>query len=402
MDRAFHLGVFLVLALFVLVGMNRYVWVRLVRDVALPRPWRLGATVFVVLAALAVPIVFTLARRHSENSISGATGLVWSWFGFVFYAFLIVACADLVLLVVRFVRKRTSAEPGPPASAPSAGGELDRRTLLSRAVAGAAALGAGGTTFAGRRAVQDVTTPVVEVELARLPPAFDGFKIAHLSDVHFGPQLGEHFLDEVLRRVRSLEPDLIVITGDLVDGSVARLGPRIDRLRELAAPHGVFFSTGNHEYYSDANAWIAWLEERKIRVLLNTRVEVEKGGARFDLAGIPDRDGAMFGPEHAVDLARALAGRDPSRELVLLAHRPSQVDLAAEHGVGLQLSGHTHGGQLWPFGALVRLAEPYVAGLHRHGERTQIYVSRGTGFWGPPLRVANPAEIACIVLRAPR
>ena len=395
-----HLAIFLVLAALALYGMHRYVWARLVRDARLPRPWGHLATAFVVLAALAVPVAFTFARRRTEDSVSGPSGLVWTWFGFVFYAFLAVVLLDLALLLARAVRR-----PGKRAvitEAVQAAGEdaPDRRTVLARVLASGAALAAGGTTWAGRRSAQELTTPTIEVELEKLPRALDGFKIAQLSDVHFGPLLGAEFLEDVLAKVHALAPDLVVITGDLVDGSVEKLGPRIERLRELRAPHGVVFVTGNHEYYSDADAWIAWLRERGVRVLMNERVSIGADGASFDLAGIPDRDGAMFGAEHRVDLARALAGRDAARALVLLAHRPSHADLAAENGVDLQLSGHTHGGQLWPFGALVRLAEPYLAGLHLHRGRTQVYVSRGTGFWGPPMRVGNPAEIGCIVLRA--
>ena len=391
LSRAVHLAVFALLALGALYGMHRYVWARLVRDAKLPRPWRIAASAFLILAAAAVPVAFVLARRRSEDSLHGPMGLVWTWFGFVFYAFLLVAAIDLARLAIARARRRT---------APEDEAAIDRRAFVSRALAGAAVLGAGGTTWAGRRAASELTLPEVEVALDRLPRALDGFRIVQLSDVHFGPLLGSTFLETILERVRALRPDLVVITGDLVDGTVEQLGPRIERLRELSAPHGVYFVTGNHEYYSGAEAWCAWLRERGVRVLVNARASIERDGAGFDLAGIPDRDGAMFSAEHAVDLARALAGRDATRELVLLAHRPSHVELAARHGVGLQLSGHTHGGQLWPFGALVRLAEPYVAGLHRHADRTWIYVSRGTGFWGPPMRVANPAEIACIVLRA--
>jgi len=192
-----------------------------------------------------------------------------------------------------------------------------------------------------------------------------------------------------------------VITGDLVDASVARLGPALAPLAKLDARCGVAFVTGNHEYYSGAREWVDFLRSRGIRVLLNQRIEIGDGdpaGATFDLAGIPDPGGARLGADHRPDVGRALAGRDPDRGLVLLAHQPRQIELAKGHGVGLQLSGHTHGGQLWPFGALVALTQPWIAGLHRADDGTAIYVSRGTGFWGPPMRVGNPAEIASIVL----
>ena len=205
----------------------------------------------------------------------------------------------------------------------------------------------------------------------------------------------------MVEKTNALRPDLVVITGDLVDAPVAHLGPRLAPLARLSARCGVAFVTGNHEYYAGAGEWCAFLRRRGLRVLLNERVAIgdeHPGGASFDLAGIPDYNGGRFLRGHEPDLERALLGRDPARELVVLAHQPRQISLARGKGVGLQLSGHTHGGQMWPFGALVMIFQPWIAGFHRAEDGTAIYVSRGTGFWGPPMRVLEPAEIATIVL----
>jgi hypothetical protein len=169
-------------------------------------------------------------------------------------------------------------------------------------------------------------------------------------------------------------------------------------LGDLRAKHGVFFVTGNHEYYSGADEWIAELTTLGIRVLRNERISIGHGDASFDLAGIDDYRAKGFGGDHGPDLARAVAERDPSRELVLLAHQPKHAFEAAEHGVGLQLSGHTHGGQIWPWGYMVKLDQTFVAGLDRLKE-TQIYTSCGTGYWGPPMRVGAPPEITLLTLR---
>jgi len=393
MERWQQASLFALLALGVLYWMHRHVWARCVRDVELGRGWRRALTVVFVVLALAVVATFALGRNRPAGGALDPRTWIWIWFGFLFYAFLIVAAVDLVRLGLRLTRR---GRRGRPADAPADPG---RRALLARSVAGAAALGAGGTAFAGRRAAQEITTPEVEVALARLPRALDGFRIVQLSDVHIGPVLDRRFLEHVVEVANAQRPDLIVLTGDIVDGTVEVLGGEMEALGRLRARHGVAFVTGNHEYYSGCEPWLAWMRQRSIRVLNNERVVIGDAGASFDLAGIPDKQGGQFLAEHEPDLVRTLAGRDPERELVLLAHRPSQLYDALGHGVGLQLSGHTHGGQLWPFGALVALAEPYVAGLHRHGPHTQIYVSRGTGSWGPPLRVANPAEVTRIVLR---
>jgi predicted MPP superfamily phosphohydrolase len=209
-------------------------------------------------------------------------------------------------------------------------------------------------------------------------------------------------VEHVVRESNQLAPDVIAIVGDVVDGTVEQLRPVLAPMTELRARHGVFFVTGNHEYYarSGARAWMDEIARMGIRVLRNERVAIGSKQASFDLAGVPDHGAARFpndGPSENV--AQALAGRDPSRAVVLLAHQPIAIHEATLHGVDLQLSGHTHGGQIWPWGALVRLQQPYIRGLHRIGE-TQLYVSCGTGFWGPPMRLGAPAEITEIILRA--
>jgi predicted MPP superfamily phosphohydrolase len=220
-----------------------------------------------------------------------------------------------------------------------------------------------------------------------------------VSDVHLGALIGRPFAEAVVARVNALGPDLVAITGDLVDGSVRHLRDAAAPFAGLAARDGTYFVTGNHDYYSGADAWIAEIRRLGIRVLRNERVTLGPDGARFDLAGVDDRQARLFGGDHGEDVPRALAGRDPARAVVLLAHDPGTFRRAVRHDVDLQVSGHTHGGQLWPFRWLVRLVVPWVDGHHRVGA-SQLYVSRGTGFWGPPMRFLAPAEITELVLRA--
>ena len=240
--------------------------------------------------------------------------------------------------------------------------------------------------------------------MRRLPHGMSGYTIVQLSDVHVGPTIGLDFIEQLVATTNALSPDLVVITGDLVDGSVQELGALVAPLAKLRARDGVYFVTGNHEYYSGADSWIKQLKALGVRVLRNERVAIRaashdgsQNGEGFDLAGVDDWTAHTFGNGHGMDLDRALSGRDQERVLVLLAHQPKAIFQAARAGVDLQLSGHTHGGQLFPFNFLVRLQQPYVDGLHAHGD-TLIYVSRGTGYWGPPMRVGAPAEVTHLEL----
>jgi hypothetical protein len=240
----------------------------------------------------------------------------------------------------------------------------------------------------------------VRVRLARLPRAQHGLTIVQITDLHVGPTIGRAVVEDVVERTNALSPDIVAITGDLVDGSVSALRDAVAPLANLRARHGVFFVTGNHEYFSGADEWMKELPRLGVRVLANERVSIGAGDSSFDLGGIDDRSAERYGGL-ATDaaLARALGGRDPQRELVLLAHQPRSMLDAAPFGVGLQISGHTHGGQIWPFGFLVRLQQRFWPGLHRHGD-AQIYVSRGTGYWGPPMRLAEPAELTHLTLES--
>lgn len=239
----------------------------------------------------------------------------------------------------------------------------------------------------------------VRIGLRRLPSAMNGFKIVQLTDVHIGNTIGETFVRSVVESANAADPDVIVITGDLVDGPVSRLREAAAPLADLRAPHGVYFVTGNHEYYSGVDSWLEYLRTLGIRVLRNERVRIGSGEEYFDLAGIDDYR-AGFYRGHGPDLPRAVAGRDPRKELVLLAHQPRHVHEAKRHGVGLQLSGHTHGGQIWPWHYVAKASQGGLLAGHSHHEETQLYISRGTGYWGPPVRILAKPEIARLRLHS--
>jgi predicted MPP superfamily phosphohydrolase len=275
--------------------------------------------------------------------------------------------------------------------------DRERRLFVARAVAAAvaaasAAIGLGGIANAAR----GFEVRRVRIPLAKLPPAASGYSIVQLTDLHVGPTIGRAFIEAVVRETNRLEADLVVITGDLVDGTVEQLRRLVEPLRGLIARDGVFFVTGNHEYYSGADAWIAHVRELGIRVLRNERVSIR---GLFDLAGVDDASAHRMLEGHGQDVHGALAGRDPERAVVLLAHQPKALKDAVAGQVDLQISGHVHGGQMVPFNWIARLDQPIIRGLHLV-ERTWIYVSTGTGYWGPPMRVGSRAEITRIELAA--
>jgi uncharacterized protein len=377
MRRAALVVVFVLVLAAVVVGGHVYLAQRLVLD---PGFSRLGLAAIALLAGALV--LHPVAERTFPPRAARALAWVASlWMGFAFLLLMLLIATDgLALVLGAFV---------------DAGGSTSAARVRAVGVlAVALAAGAAGV----RAALRGPRVRRVELHLRRWPAALDGFRIVQVSDVHIGPILDRRFAQHVVERCNALAPDLVAITGDLVDGSIERVADEVAPFAALRARHGVWFVTGNHDYYSGASAWAARVEALGIRVLRNARVTIGAGAASFDLAGVEDHHAHLVSATHREDVPGALAGRDPARPVVLLAHDPATFPAAARHGVDLQLSGHTHGGQLWPFAWFVRLATPFVAGVHRRGD-SSLYVSRGTGFWGPAMRLRAPAEITEIVLR---
>ncbi|MEV4170113.1 metallophosphoesterase [Nonomuraea sp. NPDC049709] len=291
-------------------------------------------------------------------------------------------------------------DPAAPEVEAPAAAPMSRRIFLERTTAAIAGVSALGTVGYGlTSALGDPVIEPVKVTLPKLDPRLGGLRFAVVSDIHLGPLTGIGHTERIVRMINGLQPDVVAIVGDLVDGSVAQLGALARPLQNLESRYGAYFVTGNHEYFSPGGPgeWIEELGELGVRSLRNERVEIKHQGAVLDLAGVNDVGGAASGD--GPDFAKALGGRDTGRSTVLLAHQPVQVDEAARHGVDLQLSGHTHGGQIAPFNLVVGLQQPVVSGLATV-DGVQVYVTRGAGFWGPPVRVGAPPEITILELQS--
>ncbi len=358
---------------------------RLVRATGIPRRWaRLADTALVVLA------VSTLIGVGSGEVFStswarptGFVGWVWlaSWLYLIPGLLVIGLFAGIGRLRARHTDTTTEVDPA------------KRRTL--QLATAAVTLAAIGTAGYGVYEASGPKTSRVRVPLARLPEGFNGYRIALITDLHVGPARGVDFTRKVVDIVNSQNVDLIAIGGDLVDGTVAKVAPDLAPLADLRAPDGIFGVSGNHEFYADdGGKWLDVWETLGITTLRNSRTSIQHGGDTIDIVGIHDYTSpAPYEP----NLTAALAGRDPNTFALLLAHEPRQAIEASEMGIDLQLSGHTHGGQMWPLRYLVPLQQPSVQGLDRVGN-TVLYTTRGAGAWGPPVRVGAPPEITVLEL----
>jgi predicted MPP superfamily phosphohydrolase len=372
-------NVFLPLVGFIAL-LHAYIGLRLLPALPLGAAGVCAGLALLALSALLMPAPFLLraAQRHPAADL-----LAWAGYlamGLFSSLFVLTVLRDLALLLLRLLALFA------PGLAPSAA--VHEASAL--AVVAAAALLTLVGVFNARRLAR-----VVEVDLpiAGLPAALSGFSIVQISDIHVGSTIKRGYISAIVGRVNALKPDLIAVTGDLVDGSVARLAPHIAPLGELSARHGVYCVTGNHEYYSGVHDWIDELRRLGLRVLLNESAVLEHGGARLLVGGVTDWSGHHFDPAHRSDPHAALAGMPGDVALkLLLAHQPRSAPAAAEAGFDVQLSGHTHGGQFLPWNFFVRFQQPFTAGLNRLKD-LWVYTSRGTGYWGPPVRFGAPSEI---------
>ncbi|MFD5894218.1 MULTISPECIES: metallophosphoesterase [unclassified Streptomyces] len=427
-------------AVTLVAGAHYYIWRRLVRDttVAGGTARKAGTAVMILLPVLTVAGV-GVGRGETPFALKQILGWpAYMWLATLLYLLLALLVGEAVRPVLRRVLDRRAAacrtpetapveEPATvgapaPSNAPATSGpdadkgadtdkgtdkgadtatpenpaapapDPSRRLFVSRVVGGAAAAAALATVgYGASNVLRGPSVKRVTVPLAKLPRAAHGYRIAVVSDIHLGPLLGRAHAQRVVDTINSTNPDLVAVVGDLVDGTVADLGSAAEPLAGLRAKHGSYFVTGNHEYFGNAGEWVDHVRELGLHPLENARVEI----AGFDLVGVNDIAGEEEG--EGPDFQKALGGRDPARASVLLAHQPVVIHDAVKHGIDLQLSGHTHGGQMWPVNYIAQAANPTLAGLEQYGD-TALYVTRGAGAWGPPVRVGAPADITVVQL----
>lgn len=379
------------LRLFILVGLlHLYIGLRIAPD--LPGlPASVAAVLYLVASTSLIPLAMMSRRMSAER----AGHMVWiPWAGFVAMGafsslFVLTALRDLALLL------GGTADMFFPIYA-----ELERFRVLS--AAGIPVIAAFVTVIGFFNARRRAAVREVDVPIHALPAALEGFTIAQISDIHVGATIRRGYVSAIVEAVNALKPDLIAVTGDIVDGSVEQLTTHTEPLGSLSARHGAFFITGNHEYYSGAHAWIAEMRRLGLVVLMNEHHMLDHNGAAMLVAGITDYSAEHFDPSHKSDPAAAISDAPANAAFrLLLAHQPRSAFAAKGLGFDLQLSGHTHGGQFIPWIWFVRLQQPFTAGLHRLDD-IWVYVSRGTGYWGPPKRFGAPSEITLLRLRAER
>jgi predicted MPP superfamily phosphohydrolase len=354
--------------------LHAYIGLRLVPDLELGSVGT--ALIYLLLAASAMFVPMSMLTRSLDRPT--ADRLAWVGFSFMgaFSSFLVMTLARDVLLLIAW---------------PFAMNDMPQLRYFSAlaAIGLAMAMTIIGLINARRRA-RVVDT---EIPIADLPEALHGFSIVQISDVHVGATIKRAYVQAIVDAVNALDADAIAVTGDIVDGSVRDLAHHVEPLSQLRARHGAFFVTGNHEYYSGEAQWTREFRRLGLTVLLNQHVVLSHGEATLVFAGVTDYGAHHFNPAHRSDPAAALAGAPQAHARILLAHQPRSAPAAAAAGFDLQLSGHTHGGQFWPWNHFVRFQQPYTAGLHRLNA-LWIYISRGTGYWGPPKRFGAPSEIS--------
>ncbi|MBN1849243.1 MAG: metallophosphoesterase [Deltaproteobacteria bacterium] len=395
---------FLTITVGVLSIIYSYIGWRLISPAMMNPVWKriAWATIPFFIFMPFVPFFFRF-RGIENNWTDLLSWIAYLSLGFFSILFTLLIARDSIWLVIFLGKKILSLFSFSHLSNPMLGGTVDpvkRQFMVHIINSGIMGLAVLLTIYGLFEANRRPSVKEISIPIQGLHKDLDGFTIAQITDIHVGPTIKQGFVKKVVERVHGLKPDVIALTGDIADGSVKRLKDDVAPLGDLSAPHGIFFVTGNHEYYSDAEAWVAEMKRMGFTVLMNENKVIMKGNGTLVMAGIPDLHASRFAGHPSPDAEKALLGAKQHPVKILLAHQPRSILDAAKAGFDLQISGHTHGGQFFPWIYIVKKAHPYTSNLHKHG-KTWIYVSHGAGYWGPPIRLGVPSEITLIRLATP-
>ncbi|MBW2320265.1 MAG: metallophosphoesterase [Deltaproteobacteria bacterium] len=368
---------------------------------SLSRIWKLAVATGIVVILFISPITIML-RRYGMNN-KGMDILVWTGYlglGFLSFIFTFLVIRDVLCLPAAIMNKLKRILPAQPykRSDPAIPENPSRRGFLVNSmnygILATASLTTGYGIVEAKR-VPEVKK--VQVPITALPKDFHGFRIVQVTDLHVSPTIRRPYVEKVVEIVNSLNADIFALTGDLIDGTISQLSDDVAPLKNIQSAQGNFFITGNHEYYFGVTDWVTQIKRLGFSILLNEYHMIDLGRGSLLLAGVTDFRGGNFLHSHRSDPIKAVAGAPAADIKILLAHQPKSIFDAATAGFDLQISGHTHGGQFFPWNFFVGFNQPFVSGLHKY-KSTHIYVSRGTGYWGPPVRVGAPSEITLIKL----
>jgi len=392
--------IFAAVAGLLIVGITSYLDTRLIEPLGLPYSWHLAALAAVILPVFGLPLLLILHRYVHSRWFERLLIKIYVLLGLLSFLLVLTFLRDLgwlILMGMDFLSHFFGAK-GDPAWPVILSTDPDLRLFLLK-ISTLAIIGISSILLVVGifTALRPPRLERIQIPSAGLHPDLEGYRIALISDVHLGPINNGKALTGVVQRINALEPDIVAITGDLADGMVVQYGKAAEALSSLEAP--VYFVTGNHEYYWDEEAWIRHIQSLGVQVLAGDHRIITKNDANLIIAGVSDLIGDGFHSIHCIDPQAALNDAPRSDFRILLAHQPGSAFDAAKAGFDLQLSGHTHGGQFFPWNILIHKVQPFAAGLYRHN-KMWIYTTRGTGFWGPPVRLGVPSEITLLELRA--
>jgi len=393
---------FLITAVLVIGLIYGFFGFRIIKPLPLGTGWKTGLWAMLVSCFAALVLAVITRYRLPDHWITPSLFWVaYTCLGFMTLIFPGILLKDVCMgtyYLIHNLFSKNGKQNRDNLESKAGGMDPSRRIFLTNA--GNAALTGAAMVLTGygvNRATRQPDVIRVDVPIKGLPDPFRGFTILQISDLHISMTLKEKYVRKVVTRASREQADMIVFTGDMADGHEKDMGKDARPLSDLDAPFGKYFVTGNHDYYSGALSWLNRIERLGFIPLINEHRIIEKESAQIVLAGITDYRAGRIMPDHASDPGKALKGAPLSMPRIMLAHQPKSIFKTDSLGVDLMICGHTHGGQYIPWNCLVRLDQPYVHGLHRHNA-TQVYVSRGTGYWGPPLRIGAPPEITVLRL----